>query len=403
MSLVIDSLVTDLIFQSGDALDPEALVEVLGGQDEIAKKQVVDPDMQDPRFEMELSPSMPFRRSGERRLMIIDDSVAPLHTDPEAETKVSLDLLEAINHLIEICGKTPVRLGRLFALGSWGDAVWVVRELRDLRAICLLSWVLDPSIDIDGRRRATPLGQAEFEEKLMSYDKRLDELGDEAIREGLVGANIEEVDDLIVVDLLEEDGSWDTANSLALETSIAAVHRFSAIVGARSIGQAVSVSKTTLPDASDEAEVDTDTGVAALEAPAPAPAPPLRTLHIGERMVVVFPPERFDLDVAASLGKKDWSAILRPEDQMKGADKDHLYEHGADFVAGVEFLSEVFVEGKPLGKAQFDEGATTSDSGLRAMEVHYPRFGPVVLVSLPDGSRLVTSSLSGAEEIVSAI
>ena len=27
---------------------------------------------------MELSPSMPFRRRGERRLMVIDDSVAPM-------------------------------------------------------------------------------------------------------------------------------------------------------------------------------------------------------------------------------------------------------------------------------------------------------------------------------------
>jgi hypothetical protein len=400
MSLAIDSLVTDLIFQSGDALDPEVLVETLGGQEELAKKQVVDPDMQDPRFEMELSPSMPFRRRGERRLMVIDDSVAPMRQDPREETLIESDLREARAHLVEICSKTPVRLGRLFALGSWGDAVWVVRELRDLRAICLLGWVLDPSIDIDGRRRATPLGQAEFEEKLLSYDKRLDELDDASIRESLADANVEELDDLIIVDVLAEDGSWDTTKSLDLETKIAAVDRFSAIVGARSIGQAVA----TKPPPSEEEneindEIDTDTGLATIE---PA-VEPLRTVQVGDSFLVIFPPQRFDLEVAAHLGKKDWSAILRDEDNIQGADKDRLYEHGADFVAGVEFLSEVFVEGKPLDKAQFESGSTTSDEGLKTMEVHFPRFGPVLLISRSDGARFVTSRLSGAEEIVGAL
>lgn len=401
MSLAIDSLVTDLIFQPGDALDPESLIEALGGQDELAKKQVVDPDMQDPRFEMELSPSMPFRRRGERRLMIIDDSVAPMREDPQTETLISIDLRDARAHLVDVCTKTPVRLGRLFALGGWGDAVWVVRELRDLRAICLLSWVLDPSVDIDGRRRASPLGREEFEEKILAYDKRLDELDDTSIRLSLEGANIEEVDDLLVVDVLEEDGTWDTTRSIALEANIAAIDRFSAIVGARSIGQAAPppAEPATPPSETEPADVATDTGVVALA----EPVVPLRTLRLGDSLLIFFPEERFDLEVAGHLGKKDWGAILCDEDKIDGADKDHLYEHGADFVAGVEFLSEVFVEGKPLGKAEFEAGATTTGSGVRSMEVHFPRFGPVMLISRPDGSRFVTSKLSEPEAIVGAI
>jgi hypothetical protein len=126
-------------------------------------------------------------------------------------------------------------------------------------------------------------------------------------------------------------------------------------------------------------------------------------LRLKESLLIFFPPSRFDLEVAAHLGKKDWSAILRDEDKMDGADKDTLYQHGADFVAGVEFLSEVFVEGKPLGKAEFEAGASISDSGLRSMEVHFPRFGPVMLISRPDGSRLVTSRLIGPDEVVGAI
>lgn len=401
MSLAIDSLVTDLMFQSGDTLDPEMLVDLLGGQDELAKMQVVDPDLQDPRFEMELSPSMPFRRRGERRLMIIDDSVAPMRKDPQTESVISIDLRAAREKLIEVCAKTPVRLGRLFALGGWGDAVWVVRKLRDLRAICLLSWALDPSMDVDGRRRASPLGQAEFEEKLLSYDKRLDELDDDSIRECLEGANIEETDELVIVDVLEEDGTWDIEKSLQLEKRIAAIDRFSAIVGARSIG--VANVRTPMPVAAEDdsgpIEAETATSLTLRKEPIPS----LRTVRIGQSLLVVFPPQRFDLDVVAQLGKKDWEAILRPEDSIDGSEKDYIYQKGADFVAKIEFLSEVFIEGKPVSKAQFEEGATTSEDGVMSMEVHFPRFGPVLLISRPDGSRFVTSRLSGAEETVGAI
>ena len=44
-----------------------ALVAALGGPEVATNRKILDPDMQDPRFEMELSPSFPFRRRGERR------------------------------------------------------------------------------------------------------------------------------------------------------------------------------------------------------------------------------------------------------------------------------------------------------------------------------------------------
>lgn len=393
MSLALDSLVTDLIFQSGDGLDPGVLVEVLGGQDELAKKQVIDPDMQDPRFEMELSPSMPFRQRGERRLMIADSSVAPMRQDPQSDTIVPLDLRPAKAKLIEICKTVPVRLGRLFALGSWGDAVWVAHNYRDLRALCLLSWALDPLQDLSGRRRATPLGQNEFEEKLISYDKRLDELDEESIRESLEGANVVEEDGLIIVDVLEDDGTWDLRRSLDLEVAVAAIDRFSTIVGARSI----------TPKKADEDRP----APAPAAAPPPAPAklnlPALRAAAIGEDLLIVFPAERFDLEVAAALGKRDWDAILIPSDPISGAQKDIMYNRGAEFVAPVEFLSEVFVQGKPLNKAQFEEGASAASDGTRMMEVHFPRFGPVTLFARPDGSRFVCSRLGGSQEVLDVL
>ena len=63
------------MFQANAAIDQKTLIDGLGGEAALESKQLLDVDRLDPRAEMELSPSMPFRRRGERRLMIIDDTV----------------------------------------------------------------------------------------------------------------------------------------------------------------------------------------------------------------------------------------------------------------------------------------------------------------------------------------
>src|ERR1044071_2390781 len=118
MALQLDSLVTDLIFQSSAAIDQKALIDGLGGQDALQTKQLLDVDRLDPRAEMELSPSMPFRRRGERRLMLIDDKAITPREDPQGDPMIKSDLRAAKEELIGMCQKLPVRLGRIFALGS---------------------------------------------------------------------------------------------------------------------------------------------------------------------------------------------------------------------------------------------------------------------------------------------
>src|SRR4029077_3174194 len=135
MSLQLDSLVTDLIFQATAAIDQKTLIDGLGGQDALEGKQMLDVDRLDPRAEMELSPSMPFRRRGERRLMLIDDQAAQPRQDPHGDPILNVDLRPLKEQLIKTCQALPIRLGRIFALGSWGDAVLVASEVRDLRAI----------------------------------------------------------------------------------------------------------------------------------------------------------------------------------------------------------------------------------------------------------------------------
>ena len=402
MALQLDSLVTDLMFQGNAAIDQKTLIDGLGGETALETKQLLDVDRLDPRAEMELSPSMPFRHRGERRLMIIDDQIVTPRADPAAEPIINNDLRPAKEMLIDICAKLPIRLGRLFVLGSWGDAVIVARSIKDLRGICLLPWALDPQVDESGKRRQTPLSQKEFESKLMMYEKRLEELDDEQIIARLSGITFERRGDLVIVDALSADGTWDQRNSMMMEMQLGAWDTFSMIPGAPSTAK---VPAPAAPKANGKP-------AAAAPAPAPKPAPvvvkeepkgpPLTVTELDNGVVLVFPQERFNLDVAAALGKHDWDNVVRRTDNLSGAQRDKMQRDGANWVAPLEFLSEVFIDGKPLSKPQFEKDSQSLD-GVRSLIVHFPRFGEVVLFEVPGKGRFVTSLTSGAARAVALV
>lgn len=402
--LQLDSLVTDLMFQANTAIDQKTLIDGLGGEASLESKQLLDVDRLDPRAEMELSPSMPFRHRGERRLMIIDDTIVTPRTDPAAEPLVTNDLRGAKEALIDVCSKLPIRLGRLFVLGTWGDAVLVARNVKDLRGICLLPWALDPQVDLDGKRRQTPLSQKEFEAKLMAYEKRLEELDEAQILARLSGVNFERRGDLVIVDVLEADGTWDQRKSMMMELQLGAWDSFSMIPGAPSTTKAPAPAGDNGKPAAKLA--------AKAEPPKPAPpppvvkeepkGPPLTVNEIDNKVVLVFPPERFNLDVAAALGKSDWDNVVRRSDNLSGAVRDKMHRDGANWIAPLEFLSEVFVDGKPLTKQQFEKDATPL-GGLKSLEVHFPRFGEVVLFEIPGKGRFVTSLTKDAERAVALV
>jgi hypothetical protein len=391
MALQLDSLVTDLIFQSSAAIDQKALIDGLGGQEALEAKQLLDVDRLDPRAEMELSPSMPFRRRGERRLMLIDEHTVTPRADPQTDSWIKTDLRPAKEALIASCQQLPVRLGRLFVLGSWGDAVLVARNVRDLRGICLLPWALDPQVDVDGKRRQTPLSQKEFEAKIMAYEKRLEELDDQQIIANLTGVSFERRGDLVVVDVLEPDGTWDQRKSVVMETQLAAVDRFSMIPGAPAQPRPSERPTKSIRPPTDRGATKPTAAAPAKAEPKPEPkGPPLAAKEVDGKVVLVFPAERFDLDVAAALGKRDWDQVVRRSDNLAGALRDKIQRDGAGWIAPLEFLSEVFIDGKPLTKAEFEKTATTAD-GVRSMDVHFPRFGPVTLLEIAGKGRFVTS------------
>ena len=421
--LALDSLVLDLIFEANAEIDPETLVEALGGEEVARTRKILDPDMQDPRFEMEVSPSIPFRRRGERRLMIIDDSVAPMRADPRTDPLVPIDLRPEKERLLAMCRIAPIRLGRIFALGSMADAVLVTRSARDLRAICLLPWALDPTIDVDGKRRAGQLSQKEFETKLLAFDKRLDELSEADILSDLGGATMVRDGELLVVDVLEPDGTWDVRKSLAMEDALAAAERFSLIPGAPGGSKLATPGPQPAPKTQSARKTQparkpqpapgpqptarperspgrTESKDAAKPAPAKPAGPPLRAVEIAGRVLLVFPRERFDLDAASALGRRDYDAVLTSADPMSGEVRDRIYRDGAEFVAPVEFLSEVFIDGVPLSRPVFDERARELDHGVRALDVHYPRFGPALLLTTPDGGRFISSLCDDPEDVL---
>ena len=413
---MFDSLVIDLMFAQDASLDPDTLVTALGGEEVASTRKILDPDMQDPRIEMEMSPSMPFRQHGERRLFMIDDSVAPMRADPQNDFTIPLDLRPERDRLIGLCEALDVRLGRIFALGTWGDAVLIARSARDLRGIALLSWALDPTVDIDGHPYGRRLTQSEFETKLAGYEKRLDELDEQQILGGLEGINIERRGELIILDVLEEDGTWNMRRSTTMERLLASTDRFSMIAGApfkaadpadddqaappsasdgspgdgaRAVGRAYAGSR-----APTQPTVDARATEAATNEPADEPADslsPLSTLEIDGRLVLVFSLERFDLNIAAALGKKDYESIVQPGDGFTGQLRDRLFQEGADFVAPIEFYSEVFLDGKPLSRPQFDGGAIQLTDDDRVMEVHCPRYGRVRLVVGAGAGKFMTS------------
>jgi hypothetical protein len=396
MSLALDSLVTDLMFKQAATLDQKSLIDALGGPEAARQRKLLDPDMLDPRMEMELSPSMPFRRRGERRLLIIDDS-HPLREDPQ-EPMINVDLRPAKEALIKMCQVLPVRLGRLFALGAWGDAVLVARDAHDLRAICLLAWALDPTVDVDGKRRASQLGKQEFEAKILAYEKRLEELDEKQILASLgPDVTFERRGDLLIVDVLEADGTWDQRKSMTLEAQLAAIERFSMIPGAPSTPTPAEKAAAKPPAAAKPTPPPA-------KAPPPAPkGPPLTATELDGAVLLLFPAERFDLDTAAALGKRDWDAVISSNDKLSGAMRDRIHRDGAGWVAPLEFLSEVFVDGKPLSKPGFEAAAQLVAGDARALEVHFPRFGPVVLLDVPGKGRFVSSLRGRAAEVVALV
>ncbi|MCG8421104.1 MAG: hypothetical protein MJE77_24550 [Proteobacteria bacterium] len=394
--LALDSLVIDLIFQQGAAVQPEALLAALGGDEVAATRKLLDPDMQDPRFEMELSPSMPFRRRDERRLMIIDDTVAPMRKDPRTDFIVPLDLRAERDRLIRLCESLEVRLGRLSALGSWADAVLIARSAVDLRAISLISWALDPTVDVQGNKRAQRLTKEEFEEKIAAYDKRLDELSEQDILAELSAARFERRGELLIVDVLENDGTWDIRRSLAVEHSLAAVAKFSLFPGVPAgqdkKKQQRAAGDETSPGRADRTESEHEAALA-----------PLRSVELDGRVILIFPAERFDVEVAARLGKRSFGEILDRSDPIAGPVRDAIHRDGADFVAPLEFLSEVFIDGTPLSRVVFDERATEHKSGLRTLDVHCPRFGPVVLLDIPGRGRFISSAKNSPDTLAELV
>ncbi len=395
----LDSLYFDILFPATARPTPEQLFAGLGGAEIAKTRSIVDIDLDLPQIEAEVSPTFPLRRRGERRIFIVDEESGPLRQNPRTEFLVSRDLRVEQDRLIAVVEATGARMGRMGTFGTWGEAVVVVRTARDLRAVMLLGWGLDPQTDVDGRRRAGQLSQKEFELKLATFDKRLDELDDETIFSLVPPAALERRgepgNELIIMSVLSPlDGSWDIRKSYQIERQLSAFEKFSRIPGARQAPIA--------PPEPAEPEPAPQSTPAPAPAPPPAPVgPPIHAAEIDGRVILVIPAERFDLDAITALGKRH-NDLLHATDKVTGKQRDAIHHDGGGFVAPLEFLSEVFLDGKPLDKKRFlADGKVTGE--VRTMDAHLPRFGNVRIIE-SGGKRWVTSEMgTEAERILGLV
>ena len=384
----VDCLVTDLVFAVNAQPSVQALVAAVGSEDALKALTLVDPDLDFPEYEMEISPTVPLRRRGERRLLLVDEAGGSLRRSPDNEPIVPRDLRPARDRLVALVEQTGARFGRVGAFGSWGDAAVMTRSARELRGLCLIPWALDATVDLEGRRRANPLSKREFEAKLAAYPKRLEEIDEAALLALIPPAMLARRGDLLVVDLISDrDGSWDTRKSIELIHRLAAIDRFARILGAPIF---------VAPPAAHEASARPAAKPAEPAPPPPPAGPPLQAVELGERVVLLFPEERFDLDAITALGKLG-ADVVTSGDRVSGPQREAIARLGAGFLAPLAFLSEVFLEGKPLDKRRFAAEARP-EGAARVLEAHLPRFGPVLVVEM-DGARFVTSEigLKGAE------
>src|SRR5688572_6636505 len=109
----VDAVVHDLIIPPEARPTPELLIEALGGQAVAEKRMVLDPDLDLPQYETELSPTVPLRRRGERRLLVIDEGGGPMRKNPRSEPIVTRDLRPERDRLVALVDKLGARLGRL--------------------------------------------------------------------------------------------------------------------------------------------------------------------------------------------------------------------------------------------------------------------------------------------------
>jgi hypothetical protein len=397
--LSLDSLVFDLILPGTARPTPEQVVEALGGEDIAKTRAILDVDLDVPQIEAEISPTFLLRRRGDRRILVVAEG--PLRENPRSQPIVAKDLRPEKARLVKLVEATGARIGRLGAFGAWGDGVIVCRSARDLRAVLLLAWGLDPFIDLDGRKRGQQLSQREFEMKLAAFEKRLDELDDRVILGRVPPAALERVGpkdaELLVISLLsDKDGSWDIRKSYELEKRVGALDQFSRIPGARQAIVAAAETDTAPPPPPEAKDVPAPAPLAEPPEPPEPPrpvGPPIQAVDVGKRVILIIPGERLDSDTVTALGKRALD-ILAPKDAVTSKQRDQIHQAGSGFIAPLEFLSEVFLEGKPLDKRRFEAEAQPAGEGIRALEAHLPRYGTVRVLER-GGKRWITSETSG--------
>ena len=162
--------------------------------------------------------------------------------------------------------------------------------------------------------------------------------------------------------MLEPDGTWDQRKSMMLEQQLGAMDTV-----LDDPGRAVATAKKAAepPKPRRRRPSRRRRRPAAPGKPEPK-GPPLAAKEIDGKVVLVFPPSASISTSPPRSASATGTTVVRGSDNLPGTMRDKIQRDGAGWIAPLEFLSEVFVEGKPLTKAQFEKDARTVDGGARA-------------------------------------
>ncbi len=194
----------------------------------------------------------------------------------------------------------------------------------------------------------------------------------EQILARLSGVSFERRGELVIVDVLEADGTWDQRKSMLMETQLGAVGQLLDDPG-RAVDGRSHRARERLPAAKVPAP-PAATAPAAAE-PAAKPEPPSPRPHRPSRSRRARrSPSRRSTARSCSCSRPSASTSTSPPRSASatgtassaapttcpGAMRDRMHRDGASWIAPLEFLSEVFVDGKPLTKPQFEKDAAAA-------------------------------------------
>jgi hypothetical protein len=324
------ALYFDLIFPAPPA--PQALTQVLGRAAQMFGAVEVDEEIE------AMLPRLPMMKPTDRRL-ILGQVAGPSLIENSPELKTFLQLM------LGLIDRTGARVG---TVGAWGDPGFfgaASKDRNDLAALALLGWLDADEYDLNfgttGPKATRDQKQAEFAAKFkLIVDAKI---------EAQLGAM--PVGPYFLLDLLGKLGGYgqeeynDWLKKCFVSFKI--------------------VAAPPPPKAP--------------EPPPEAPKNAIRSVEVAGKTYLIIPKERVSTSLLDDLVKGRLDSFHKI-DALSGKVQELIARKQVPFLAQLEFLSELFLDGKPLNKSAAQSMMQPVSDGYSTFVAHMPRFGRVRVI-----------------------